>query len=87
MPASNDPGVELRVENALRLIEQAQNDLARAAAELSGIAGGMSMWQRTSRLSGACRTFWYALKGSRRSRWVLDGMHSGDLQAALKQHL
>jgi hypothetical protein len=72
------PDVEERVAEALRLIESAQNDLARAAACLSPIAnGGMLLWQRVSRMHGQVHRLWYMLHNKDRRRWALDGRNAG----------
>lgn len=72
MGAPGTPGVELRVQKALELVESAQRDLSRAQAELSPIAGAASMWYRAGRLSETCRSFWYALSKKNRGTWRLD---------------
>jgi hypothetical protein len=80
--ASSSPGVELRVRSALERIENAQNELARACEELSAITGGaIVFWRKSSRLSNACRSLWYALAGHKRARWALDGMHAEEAAA------
>lgn len=73
-PSSAEPEVELRVEDALKKIERAQNDLAAACADLSAIIGAVPLWKRASSLSDACHKFWWSLRNRDRRRWRLDGM-------------
>jgi hypothetical protein len=63
---------ELRVRNALQHIERAQNELARACAELSSIRGAMPMWRKISRLHDVVKAAWYAINDKDRGRWQLD---------------
>lgn len=56
----------VRVARALDHIQQAQNLLARACAELSPITnGGMVLWKRTSRQHDQVKALWYALDAVR----------------------
>lgn len=69
--------VEASLRSALVRIERAQNELAAACADLSGIAGGaLPFWDRCSKLSERCRQLWHALNNRDRRRWHLDGMHT-----------
>ncbi len=65
---------ELRVRNALALIERAQNDLGSACAELSAIVGAVPEWKKASKLHDACHDFWrnVAYHPSRGKQWMLD---------------
>lgn len=71
------PKSELRVQKALELIERAQHDLEAAAAELSPIDGGASMWRRTGALATKVHDLWRKLAYGNRSRWRLDSETPG----------
>lgn len=71
---------EIRVQRALRLIESAQNELSRAAAELSPLVGAIPLWRRAAKLSDLCHSFWYVLEQHKaRRRWYIDGTNAAAL--------
>lgn len=72
-----DPTVELRVQDALRRIESAQNELSRACADLSSVVGAMPEWKKAFKLSDSCKRFWHALHGKNRAKWKIDGFSKG----------
>lgn len=61
LPYPNTPAAEAKVEEALRLIEQAQNILDRAAQQLCPIIGLVKEWQRVGTLSDKCKAEWHRL--------------------------
>lgn len=63
---------EIRVQKALALIEHAQNHLAMACAQLSGVCGAVPEWRRASKLSDKCHDEWRKLAYKDRSKWILD---------------
>jgi hypothetical protein len=76
------PEAELRVDQALELIERAQHDLERACAELSAIVGAVPLWERTSKVAQKAHDLWRALAYRDRRRWRLDDVHRKAIAAA-----
>ena len=75
-----------RVSRALALIEQAQNDLGSACAELSALEGGMRVWNACRKLTDRVHEFWYRIDGFRASgRFKLDGTNVAALARRLQQ--
>ena len=77
----NDPKAveaERRVQEALVKIENAQNLLASAQAELSAIIGAAPKWSKLGKLHDRVKAFWYELHGTDRRRWQLDHEPTGD---------
>lgn len=71
----------LRVDRALMLIEQAQNNLASACAELSALEGGVTVWRMCHRMTDSVHTFWYRVNKFRQSaNYRLDSLHIEGLQ-------
>jgi hypothetical protein len=67
---------DAKLRRALELIERAQNDLASACAELSGLEGGIATWKATNQLHDRVRKLWYRAEKFRRvGRYKLDQMN------------
>jgi hypothetical protein len=65
----------LRVERAMALIEEAQNKLASACAELSALEGGVPVWNACHKMTDHVHTFWYRVQRFRQSgKYRLDSM-------------
>jgi hypothetical protein len=53
---------EARVRQAMRHIENAQNELAAACSELSAITGGCPTWRACNKLTDRVHAFWYRVQ-------------------------
>jgi oxalate decarboxylase/phosphoglucose isomerase-like protein (cupin superfamily) len=74
----------IRVDRAMNLIEQAQNNLASACAELSAIEGGVTVWSMCHKLTDRVHTFWYRVQRFRSGgKYRLDGTHIEDLKNSI----
>jgi len=72
---------EDRIRHAMELIEQAQNDLALACAELSAVTGGVPIWRATSKLHDRVKAHWYRVDAFRgRGRFGLDSLNTEALR-------
>lgn len=75
----------LRADRACELIERAQNDLARACAELSSLCGGVPVWKATSKMHDRVKSLWYRVDGFRYGRnYRLDDTNVAALKARHK---
>jgi len=73
-----------KVREAMRRIENAQNELAAACAELSAITHGMPVWNACHKLTGKVHAFWYRVQEfSHSSRYSLDSANIEGLAKAL----
>lgn len=82
--AQIEAAATLRLENALRRIERAQNDLAYACGELSTLVGGSPSWKATSAMTDRVKALWYKVHNFRMGgRFTLDPMHIEALERAL----
>lgn len=71
-----DVAAEARVYKALDHIQQAQNDIASACAELSALVGGIPVWKATSKMHGQVRELWYRVERFRDTgRYKLDSLN------------
>lgn len=71
-----------KVSQALKLIEQAQNDLNSACAALSTLVGGVPVWRATSKMSDKVRDLWYRVDRFRNGRrYYLDNLTVGAMLA------
>lgn len=67
---------QLRVQKALDHIQQAQNELGSACAELSALVGGIPVWKATGTLYDRVRALWYRVESFRaRGRFQLDSIN------------
>lgn len=75
-PAQLQAAAKFRVDRALRLIEQAQNDLNSACADLSTLNGGVPVWKATGAMADRVKALWYRVHNFRMGgRYSLDDMH------------
>lgn len=75
---------EARVRQAMRYIENAQNELARACAELSAITHGIPVWNACHKLTDKVHAFWYRVQDfSHGRRYSLDSANIEALARAL----
>jgi hypothetical protein len=66
---------EARVRRALAHIQEAQNHLGHAQAELSGIERGVRAWRLVGRLYDRVHAAWYRVEAFRKAgRFTLDGI-------------
>jgi hypothetical protein len=64
-----------RIASAMRRVEAAQNELHAAAADLSGIAGGLAWCRAAGALGDRAKALWYRLERFKNSgRYDLDGI-------------
>lgn len=76
----------LRIERAMQLIEEAQNKLASACAELSSISGGVAVWKATSKLHDQTHTHWYRIQTFlQRGQFRLDAFNTEILAREINQ--
>ena len=68
MKAASTPAAVLSINEAMRLVEQAQNDLDRAAQRLSAIRRGGDLSDSAFRLRESAHRFWWRLNTASRSR-------------------
>ncbi len=62
-----------RVRRALALIEQAQNTLNEACAQLSPVTGFVRDWERVGKVADQVNAAWHRLNGRDDSEADLDG--------------
>jgi hypothetical protein len=66
----------LRIERALANIQEAQNQLGNACAELSALEGGVPVWKATSKLYDSAHALWYRVERFRQQgRYRLDSIN------------
>lgn len=74
----------LRVQSAMRHIENAQNELAAACADLSAITGGVPIWNACHKMTDKVHAFWYRVQTfSFGTRYSLDSANVEGLQRRL----
>ena len=56
---------ERKLQNALRLIQEAQNRIGQACEELSPIIGGVHLGRRGNKLYVEIKTFWHVVSDGR----------------------
>lgn len=67
---------QLRVLRALEKIQEAQNQLGQACAELSALQGGVPVWKATSKLYDRVHALWYRVERFRQQgRYRLDSVN------------
>lgn len=66
------------MNRALRLIEQAQNDLCTATAELSKLEGCIPEWEATSKMADKVKAHWHRVR--RVGKFKLDRENARELQ-------
>lgn len=65
-----------KIQRAMQHIENAQNELHSACAELSAITHGAPMWRATGKLADKVHAFWYRVKDfSHTTKYRLDPTH------------
>jgi hypothetical protein len=75
---------EARVRHALAHIQEAQNHLHHAQAELSGIERGVTVWRLVGRLYDRVHAAWYRVEAFRKGgRFTLDGISTDALAGRL----
>lgn len=75
----------IRIDLAMMAVEAAQNQLARACAQLSAIRGGVQLWRQAHRLHDTTQEFWHRLDSFRSSgRYGLDPVNVAALERALE---
>lgn len=75
----------LRIRKALEHIQQAQNELGSACAELSSITGGVTVWRTTSKLYDSVHALWYRVEDFRmRGKFGLDSLSTEALKERLR---
>lgn len=71
----------LRVRKALAHIQQAQNELGAACAELSSLNYGVPVWKATSSLYDKVHALWYRVENFRQAgRYKLDSLNVEAMQ-------
>lgn len=85
-PAQLQAAAKFRIDRALQLIEQAQNDLNSACADLSTLNGGVPVWKATGAMADRVKALWYRVHNFRMGgRYSLDDMHVQSLAKNLEQ--
>ena len=83
MKPPSTPAAILNIEEAMVLVERAQNDLDRAAQKLSPICFGSDLSDKAFALRQAVNKFWYRLDTAAKSRPGMRLDREGDLFAVL----
>lgn len=74
-------------DRALRHIENAQNELGNACAELSRLCNGVPVWKSCHTLTDKVHAFWYRVEGFRNGgRYWLDDVNVDALRRARARH-
>jgi len=77
-----------RIRKALDHVQNAQNELDWACAELSSLCGAIPVWRASSKLADRVHSFWYRLDGFRaRGRYRLDDTNIAALTKRAEQAL
>jgi hypothetical protein len=75
-PERSKAEAKARIARALVQIEEAQNLLSSACADLSAVVGGIPVWRATSKLYDKVKALWYRVEDFRmRGKFHLDAVN------------
>ena len=75
-PERSKAEAKAKIARALFQIEEAQNLLASATAELTSAVGGVPVWRATSKMHDRVKALWYRVDGFKHAgRYSLDAIN------------